>query len=138
MCSGCSSPFSDAPAPPEVPYFSTPSCYQMQPPSLKSDHLNKMQIETLFYMFYSMPRDQLQTVAAIELYRREWWYHADLRLWMKMRNNGGETQTPQTNAQFFYFDVGTWEAKVFSGNSLRMSGFLPGNLNLIKTYLLFK
>ncbi|CAN0049609.1 unnamed protein product, partial [Ectocarpus fasciculatus] len=103
-----SSPFSDAPAPPEIPYFSTPSCYLMQPPSLKPDHLNKMHMETLFYMFYSMPRDQLQTAAAVELYRREWWFHADLRLWMKMRAPPADSQAAQTSPHFLFFDVSTW------------------------------
>lgn len=99
----------------------------MQPPSLKPDHLNKMHMETLFYMFYSMPRDQLQTAAAVELYRREWWFHADLRLWMKMRAPPADSQAAQTSPHFLFFDVSTWEAKIYSGNSLRMSGFLPGN-----------
>ena len=99
----------------------------MQPPSLKSDHLNKMHIETLFYMFYSMPRDQLQTAAAVELYRREWWFHSDLRLWMKMRAATAENGTPASNQQqFVFFDVSTWEARIYSGNSLRTSGFLTG------------
>lgn len=84
-------------------------------------------METLFYMFYSMPRDQLQTAAAVELYRREWWFHADLRLWMKMRAPPADSQAAQTSPHFLFFDVSTWEAKIYSGNSLRMSGFLPGN-----------
>jgi CCR4-NOT transcription complex subunit 2 len=123
-----SSPFSDAPAAPEVPFFSTPSSYLMQPPSLKSDHLNKMHIETLFYMFYSMPRDQLQTAAAVQLYRREWWFHADLRLWMKMRAPPAPAAdaAPAASPHFVFFDVSTWEARIYSGNALRMSGFLPG------------
>lgn len=56
-----SSPFSDTPVVPDPPIlFSTPPCYTMHPPSLKAEHLSKFQIETLFYMFYSMPKDILQ------------------------------------------------------------------------------
>ena len=35
-------------------------CYYMQPPPLKTSHLSKFQLETLFYIFYAMPRDVLQ------------------------------------------------------------------------------
>lgn len=124
-----SSPFSDVPAPSEVPLFVTPQCYIMQPPSLKAEHMTKMHIETLFYMFYSMPRDQLQTAAALELYRRDWWYHTDLKLWMKLRtpqstDSAGSAAAAVSQQQFVYFDVTTWEARIYSGTTLRVNGFL--------------
>jgi CCR4-NOT transcription complex subunit 2 len=53
----------------------------MQPPALKTSHFGKFQLETLFYIFYNMPRDTLQAYAATELYNREWRYHKDLKLW---------------------------------------------------------
>jgi CCR4-NOT transcription complex subunit 2 len=123
-----SSPFSDTIAPAEVPVFITPPCYMMQPPSMKPDHLSKMNIETLFYIFYSMPRDQLQTAAALELYRREWWFHVDLRLWMKLRAPPAVADPAAAQAagqqQFVYFDSSTWEARIYTGPALRAGGFL--------------
>lgn len=84
-----------------------------------------MQIETLFYMFYSMPRDQLQTAAAVELYRRDWRFHADLRLWMKHRPPAEPQMSAAANqSQFIFFEIGTWEARVYTGSPLRTSGFL--------------
>jgi CCR4-NOT transcription complex subunit 2 len=70
-------------------------------------------METLFYLFYSMPKDLLQACAAQELYRREWRYHGELRLWLKMRNQQDIMQG-QPNVQFLYFDVSGWEARLFT------------------------
>jgi len=50
------------------PDFVLPTCYYMQPPALKTSHLSKFLLETLFYIFYNMPRDTLQVYAAKELY----------------------------------------------------------------------
>jgi CCR4-NOT transcription complex subunit 2 len=70
-------------------------------------------METLFYLFYSMPKDLLQACAAQELYRRDWRYHGELRLWLKMRNQQDFMQG-QPNVQFMYFDVSGWEARLFT------------------------
>lgn len=58
-------------------------CYYNQPPVLKMTHLSKFHLETLFYVFYSMPKDVLQAYAAQELYGREWRYHSELKIWLK-------------------------------------------------------
>ena len=55
-------------------------CCTRQPPPLKTSHLSKFQLETLFYIFYAMPRDVLQAYAAQELYQRDWQYHRDLKV----------------------------------------------------------
>ncbi|KAI9996664.1 hypothetical protein PInf_014438 [Phytophthora infestans] len=65
------------------PQFSLPLCYYNQPPVLKTTHLSKFHLETLFFVFYSMPKDVLQAYAAQELYSREWRYHAELKTWLK-------------------------------------------------------
>lgn len=50
---------------------------------LKTTHLSKFHLETLFFIFYSMPKDVLQAYAAQELYSREWRYHTELKTWLK-------------------------------------------------------
>lgn len=107
-----SSPFTDRTLPKE-PLFQTPPCYMMHPPSLKSDHLSKFQLETLFYMFYSMPKDILQACAAQELYQRDWRYHGELRVWLKPRSAQELTQS-HPNVQFYYFDCNSWETRLFN------------------------
>ncbi|TDH69547.1 hypothetical protein CCR75_005008 [Bremia lactucae] len=146
------------------PQFSLPTCYYNQPPVLKTTHLSKFHLETLFFIFYSMPKDVLQAYAAQELYSRDWRYHANLKTWFKrasssdaaLLNGNGSASTggstngspkagsgsgsigsigsaPSSNAgqlnasttlQFLYFDIATWERRVFTGNINSLSAGL--------------
>ncbi|KAG8644522.1 probable NOT transcription complex subunit VIP2 isoform X2 [Manihot esculenta] len=75
------SPWSDEPAKGD-PEFSVPLCYySKQPPPLHHGYFSKFTVETLFYIFYSMPKDEAQLYAANELYNRGWFYHKEHRLW---------------------------------------------------------
>jgi CCR4-NOT transcription complex subunit 2 len=112
-----SSPFTEHVLTPD-PQFRTPQCYMMHPPSLKAEHLSKFQIETLFYMFYAMPRDILQVYSAQELYRRDWRFHGELRTWLKPRAPI-ELMQSHPSVQFLYFDCNTWEARLFTAASSR-------------------
>jgi CCR4-NOT transcription complex subunit 2 len=105
------SPWAEAPITRE-PQFSLPLCYYMQPPPLKTSHLSKFQLETLFYIFYAMPKDVLQAYAAQELYNREWQYHQDLKLWFKRSSSADGLNF--SNNQYIFFDIKTWECRVFS------------------------
>jgi len=75
-----SSPWSDNP-PRVQPEYRIPSCYFMNPPHLRFQMFQRFKLETLFYIFYSMPRDVLQLAAAQELYNREWRYHKEIKVW---------------------------------------------------------
>jgi len=85
----------------------------MNPPTLKADHLSRFQLETLFYMFFAMPRDILQACAAQELYRREWKYHGEFKTWFKLRTPT-ELQQNQPSVSYSYFDVQAWETRLFT------------------------
>ncbi|KAK7324979.1 hypothetical protein VNO77_28975 [Canavalia gladiata] len=75
------SPWSDEPAKGD-PEFSVLHCYYAKlPPSLHLGYFSKFTVETLFYIFYSMPKDEAQLYAANELYKRGWFYHKEHRLW---------------------------------------------------------
>jgi len=102
-------------------------CYYMQPPALKTGHLSKFQLETLFYIFYALPKDVLQAYAAQELYTREWRYHADLRLWFKRAGPAdGVAHTSSGTPQYLYFDINSWERRLFNSsmNQNITTGFL--------------
>ncbi|MCO5547900.1 hypothetical protein L7F22_001354 [Adiantum nelumboides] len=49
------------------PDFHLPSCYNVQPPPPPQSKVATFSDETLFFIFYSTPRDALQEVAAQEL-----------------------------------------------------------------------
>jgi len=130
------SPWADAPTQRE-PQFSLPLCYYMQPPPLKTSHLAKFQLETLFYVFYAMPKDVLQAYAAQELYNREWQYHQDLKLWFKRGGSpddpkvvasggpgGGKHAVQPTPNQYIYFDIHSWECRLFANNAVSSQGAL--------------
>jgi CCR4-NOT transcription complex subunit 2 len=60
-----------------------PACYNVQAPPHAATRLAAFTEETLFYMFYGMPRDRMQEMAARELtLNRGWRYHKEMRLWI--------------------------------------------------------
>lgn len=102
--------FGSSPKSQKEPEYKLPTCYYMQPPAIRSSHFTKFQLETLFYIFYTMARDMLQLLAAVELYNRKWRYHKGLKLWFKCDTepNGG-----YENAAYIYFDIKSWERREF-------------------------
>ncbi|KAK2987722.1 hypothetical protein RJ640_015387 [Escallonia rubra] len=105
------SPWSDDPAKGD-PEFTVPQCYYAkQPPALDQGYFSKFQLDTLFYIFYSMPKDEAQLYAANELYNRGWFYHREHRFWF-MRAPNMEPLV-KTNAyergSYICFDPNTWE-----------------------------
>ncbi|CAK9169562.1 unnamed protein product [Ilex paraguariensis] len=105
------SPWSDEPAKGD-PEFTVPQCYYAkQPPVLNQAYFSKFQLDTLFYIFYSMPKDEAQLYASNELYNRGWFYHREHRLWF-LRSANMEPLV-KTNAyergSYICFDPNTWE-----------------------------
>jgi CCR4-NOT transcription complex subunit 2 len=106
----------------EKPY-KVPACYLAPSASLKAEHITKFSVETLFYMFYLMPKDVFQSLAALELYRREWRYHGELKVWLKPRTQQEMLQAhPQVH--FVYFDPKSFEARLF--NATGRGNLSPG------------
>jgi hypothetical protein len=78
------------------PEFGLPACYSAGVVSLKPSHLQKFSLSTLFYLFYSMPGQYLQTAAAEDLYRREWMFHPPSSTWYRSK---GLTERQVFNTQ---------------------------------------
>ncbi|TPX30926.1 hypothetical protein SmJEL517_g05617 [Synchytrium microbalum] len=77
------SPFSETPSLGAEPQFHLPPCYNLpQPPPPSISKISSFSDETLFYVFYALPRDAAQEAAAQELYNRNWRYHKEFRLWL--------------------------------------------------------
>jgi len=60
--------------PSEQVEFVLPSCYLINKPLLKMKTLGLLSCSSLFYMFYNMPGEIMQALAAEELYKRDWVY----------------------------------------------------------------
>ncbi|KAF9068589.1 hypothetical protein BDP27DRAFT_1392687 [Rhodocollybia butyracea] len=92
------------------PDFHLPACYNVQAPPPGPSKVTAFSDETLFFMFYSTPRDALQEIAAQELFNRNWRFHKEHRLWMtkdsgshpSAKVHGGES------GQYTYWDPENW------------------------------
>lgn len=117
-----SSPWSDTPSLTTLPdpNWSVPSCYTndmlgvLPPAHLKIGNFAE---ETLFYIFYTQPRDKLQEHAAAELTARNWRFHKSLGLWLT-KEPGIEPQLRTSSMErgtYVFWDSGRWERvkKVF-------------------------
>ncbi|BDD56085.1 hypothetical protein MAP00_001562 [Monascus purpureus] len=62
--------------------FSLPSCYSVANIQPLQSRIPSFSDETLFYVFYSMPRDIMQELVAEELMGRKWRYHKIERCWL--------------------------------------------------------
>ncbi|XP_076953291.1 putative NOT transcription complex subunit VIP2 isoform X1 [Bidens hawaiensis] len=106
-----SSPWSDESAKGD-PHYSIPECFNTKPPApLNQDNFSRFNTETLFYIFYSMPKDEAQLFAANELHNRGWFYHREVRLWFSRAPNMEllvKTSTYERGC-YFCFDPNTWE-----------------------------
>ncbi|KAK6142076.1 hypothetical protein DH2020_012178 [Rehmannia glutinosa] len=105
------SPWSDEPAKGD-PEYNVPQCYYAkQPPPLSQAYFSKFQLDTLFYIFYSMPKDEAQLYAANELYNRGWFYHREHRLWFtRVSNTEPLVKTSAyERGSYICFDPNTWE-----------------------------
>ncbi|KAE8651914.1 hypothetical protein Csa_006793 [Cucumis sativus] len=105
------SPWSDEPAKGD-PDFNVPQCYLIKPPpSLHRGYFSKFTLETLFYIFFSMPKDEAQLYAANELYNRGWFYHKEHRFWFIRVSNMEPLVKTSTyeRGSYLCFDPHTFE-----------------------------
>ncbi|KAJ2548721.1 transcriptional regulator [Coemansia sp. RSA 1933] len=93
------------------PDYKLPSCYNACNPPPPMTKISSVTDETLFYIFYTMPRDELQLAAAEELNRRQWRYHKEMRLWLtKDPDSQPIARTPRgEQSVFIFFDPGVWQ-----------------------------
>mmetsp|Transcript_30360 Transcript_30360/g.99140 ORF Transcript_30360/g.99140 Transcript_30360/m.99140 type:complete len:311 (-) Transcript_30360:560-1492(-) len=120
------SPWSAEPAPGAEPEFALPACYAVPAPAANPQHVTKFETETLLYIFYSMPSDLFQTMAAQELYRRKWRYHTRLKLWFA---DAADVETGESvpAGTPVVFDLQRWAVRRYSGEPLRDGEFLPAS-----------
>ena len=107
------SPFSDNQARPYEIDYQVPTEYQMGiqiRDKLPQVNFNTLNEDTLFFLFYLFGNDYVQLSAATELYRRDWRYHKEERLWLTRIKNIMPDQKHDTYETGVYcvFDVQLW------------------------------
>ncbi|UZJ53419.1 hypothetical protein CBS101457_002739 [Exobasidium rhododendri] len=93
------------------PDFHLPSCYNVQTPPPPQSKVATFSDETLFFIFYSTPRDILQEVAAQELYNRNWrFYRGGLNLWLTKEENVQPTHKDlrAEKGMYIFWDPVSW------------------------------
>lgn len=106
-------PFSDQCLGQETPVFQQVLSYSRLP-TLSHSPLSRfkvMQDESLFYIFYSMPRDVMQEGAAQELYSRGWRFHKEFKLWLVKDPSSASTLEQTKDYErgiFIFFDPASW------------------------------
>lgn len=108
--SGPNSTLSPSQNPPE-PQFTLPSCYHVNVVGPQTEKLNAFSEETLFYIFYTMPRDTMQEAAAVELQNRNWRFHKELKLWLTKDPTSEPVQQSNQAERgvYIFFDPVNWE-----------------------------
>ncbi|KAH3674803.1 hypothetical protein WICMUC_003006 [Wickerhamomyces mucosus] len=93
------------------PFFRTPNSFKIENVGPLQEKLSLFTDETLFYIFYTKPKDILQELTARELMVRNWRYHKDLQVWLTKELNTEPVQQSPTSERGFYifFDPSTWE-----------------------------
>ncbi|KAI0345617.1 hypothetical protein BDW22DRAFT_1369761 [Trametopsis cervina] len=93
------------------PDFHLPACYNVAPPPPGPNKAAAFSDETLFFMFYSSPRDALQEIAAQELFNRNWRYHKEMRIWITKETGTPSSQKVAGGEQgtYSYWDPENWE-----------------------------
>lgn len=106
-----SSLLGDHPSQGAEPLYNLPSCYNFPSPTIPPlSKIGTFSDETLFYIFYAMPRDGLQEAAAQELFKRNWRYHKELKVWVtKEPGTEAISKTPTfERGVYLFFDPTTW------------------------------
>ncbi|KAI5712991.1 hypothetical protein M8J75_012832 [Diaphorina citri] len=73
--------------------------------------LGRFKEDLFFFLFYTNPGDVLQLAAAAELYKREWRYHMDEKIWITQVPGMGAVEKTSTyeRGTYYYFDTKTWK-----------------------------
>jgi CCR4-NOT transcription complex subunit 2 len=102
--------------------FHIPDCYTVKKVAPLNQRINSFSDETLFYMFYSMPRDYMQVLVAQELMERKWRYHMHEQMWMmRDENSGGYAYNDDRSSEqgyYIWWDKNVWK-KVRRAYTLR-------------------
>ena len=102
--------------------YHIPDCYTIKKVAPLQTRINSFSDETLFYMFYSMPRDYMQVLVAQELMERKWRYHMHEQMWMmRDENSGGYAYNDDRSSEqgyYIWWDKNLWK-KVRRAYTLR-------------------
>ncbi|KAJ1555157.1 hypothetical protein HK096_008059 [Nowakowskiella sp. JEL0078] len=138
------SPFSEDPMQNSEAQYVLPDCYNLpQPAPPLLSKMSSFNDETLFFSFYTLPRETVQEAAAQELYNRNWRFHKDLKVWVT-KEPGSEAVVKGLGFErgvYIIFDPANWQKVkkelVLYYEQLEERGVIGGNaaINLASSTL---
>lgn len=95
------------------PLFTSPHSFRIDPNELLpiEDRMPSFNDLTLFFIFYTKPKDILQELSARELNKRNWRYHKELQVWLTKDTNS-EPKSIGIGAEegtYIFFDPVSWD-----------------------------
>lgn len=105
-------PFAESGSRPLQPDFKLPECYTVDNVHRVREKIPGFSDETLFWIFYTQPRDIMQELAATELTNRNWRYHKELMMWLTKDPAFPEPTPISTEAErgsYIFFNHQTWQ-----------------------------
>lgn len=91
--------------------MATPAYYpqQMLPLLASPEFFERLDVETLFWVFYYMPGTYQQWLAAQELKKQSWRFHVKFLTWFQRHAKPDEVTDEYEQGQYLYFDwEGSW------------------------------
>lgn len=95
------------------PLFVLPQSFRVPANELLpiEERISSLNDLTLFFIFYTKPRDILQELSARELNKRNWRYHKELQVWLT-KDTSSEPKPINIGAEegtYIFFDPVSWE-----------------------------
>ncbi|KAK6337717.1 hypothetical protein TWF696_001198 [Orbilia brochopaga] len=112
LSSTFASPWSDQQVRAAEPDFKLPPCYSVLNTQPLQSKVRNFSDETLFYIFYTMPKDVMQEIVAQELTQRNWRYHKELQVWLTKVPGNEPSQIVQGRFEkgiYIFFEPTLWE-----------------------------
>ncbi|KAF3921254.1 hypothetical protein ABW21_db0205919 [Orbilia brochopaga] len=112
LSSTFASPWSDTQVRAAEPDFKLPPCYSVLNTQPLQSKVRNFSDETLFYIFYTMPKDVMQEIVAQELTQRNWRYHKELQVWLTKVPGNEPSQIVQGRFEkgiYTFFEPAIWE-----------------------------
>ncbi|EPS44206.1 hypothetical protein H072_1803 [Dactylellina haptotyla CBS 200.50] len=112
LSSTFASPWSDQQVRAAEPDYKLPPCYMVMNTQPLQSKVRNFSDETLFYIFYTMPKDLMQEIVAQELTQRNWRYHKELQVWLTKVPGNEPSQIVQGRFEkgvYIFFEPTLWE-----------------------------
>lgn len=121
-------PFADPGSRPMQPDFRLPECYTVDNIHRVREKIPHFSDETLFWIFYTQPRDIVQELAASELTNRNWRFHTDLKMWLTKDITLPEPiqmSVEKEQGSYVFFNQMAWEKVRVSNFELQYKQLAP-------------